>query len=560
MKSDQGTTIVIIVFSLLSVLLMVLCVVFYRSSSEKAQQLETATKKASDLEGSLRTANTDVETLKQIIGAASTVPVADIEASNKKYANQVEGTQDVVKGYTNLVDQLIAKLDGVNKELALANTAKVDLENKYAVLYADTQNQIKIHEDAAAADRKKLQEEQAKYTATMAQRSEVKQTLQNEYREMRESSEKSITQAKTEAAYAERKVQTINKANEILNQELSSLRSPVLTREDGRVVTVNQSSGIVNLDIGSASGLRNGITFAVFDPAEKNLSEARSKGSIEVSQILGPNRAEARILETVITDPIQKGDLIYTPVWKPGQHPIFVLSGRMVVRGFGSRSLDDTTREDDMKDVINLILANGGVVDYYTKSDGSVMKVDWKTDRHGKIVILGESPVRMKSISEDEDTGEIIKGEGDELSVETAFIVEGVGDPMSNTLMSNMKVLAEQAKLNGIRSITLPELLRQMGWRNAVPSQGYGSRANESDIISRPSKAMPVSQGSTVSPLYSQQADVAAKLSPGTVSPLYRKDGAVMKPSVGTVSPLYHKERKPVNVAPGEVSGIYGGN
>jgi len=542
MKSDQGTTIVMIIFILLSVLLMVLCWVFYSASKDYRQQFEAADTEKKSLEGSLRTANNDVDSLKQIIGAMPTVPVADIE---KKFQDQVKGMPDTTKGYTGLVDLLNSKLNGVSKELDNAKNTNLALQAKYDVLVTETQTQIKIHEDAALAARKELQDRQREYVESMATRKTIQQDLITEAKTTHENAVSAITQAKTEAAVAQRDRDSIAAVNEGLARTIGEYRTPILEREDGQVVSVNQLNGVVTLNIGSASGLRTGITFAVFDPSEKNLAEARPKGSIEISQILGPNRAEARILETVITEPIQRGDLIYTPVWKPGLHPRFVLSGRMIVQGFGSRSEDNTSVEDDLKDVINLIIANGGIVDYYMESDGTIMKVNTRIDAQGNIKILGREQANF-----------VTGGGGDEIRQDTAFLVVGSGDAMNSTLMSNMRILDGQAKLHGVRTITLPELLRRMGWKNAVPSQGYGSRANESDIAPRPTKPMPVSSG-VVSPLYSQQAGVQ-KSSPGTVSPLYR-DKAPMPPSPGTVSPLYQSDRKPVNASTGSVSGIYGG-
>ena len=557
MKSDQGIIITMIIFILLTILFMIVGYLCYTSSTKNFQELEAANKKVTELEGSLRSANNDVETLKQLVGAAATAAVADMETTNKKYATLVEGTQDTTKGYTNLLDQLIAKLNGVSKELADASKAKLALENDYKTLVERTDNKIKSQEDAVTVAQNKLKEEQEKYAKTLAERDAVKKTLENDYNKMRSDTEEAIRQVQMGKAIAEQNVKTISAANESLTKELDGLRSPVLEREDGRVVSVNQGNGIVTLDIGSASGLRNGTTFAVFDPAEKNLAEARSKGSIEISQILGPNRAEARILETVITDPIQKGDLIHTPVWKPGMHPRFVLSGRMVVPGFGSRSLDDTSREDDLKDVINLILANGGIVDYYMKDDGTMMKIDTRIDSRGVVQILGETQVNLHVVGDGAGKSE----GGAEIAQDTSFLILGKGDSLNNTLMANMKTLDDQARLHGVRSITLPELLRRMGWRSSTPSQGYGKRANESDLAARPIKPMPVSSGTPVSSLYTKQAEAVKTLtSPGTVSPIYRNDGPVVKPSVGTVSPLYHQERKPVKASNGVVSGIYGGN
>ena len=544
MKSDQGTTIVMIVFILLSVLLMVLCWVFYSASKDNLQRAEAAESQKNTAEGNLRTASNDVDTLKEIIGAAASVSASDIKEKFEEQA-QALGMPDAAKGFTGLVDFLNARLNGTRQELASANTEKLDWQAKYNALSDITQNKIRDLETVFAREKDKFNAIEKEYNESIAERERIKKQLIDENLQTYQRAENTVAQARIEKGIAERRLNENEQILEKQGNQLAELRTPVLEREDGKIVTVNQLNGIVTLDIGSASGLRNGITFEVFDPSEKNLAKATSKGSIEVSQILGPNRAEARILDTVITEPIMRGDLIYTPVWKPGMHPRFVLSGRMVVPGFGSRSEDNTSREDDLKDVINLILANGGIVDYYMRSDGTMMKVNTLIDSQGRIRILGEEPANF------------VRGEGgDEISLDTAFLVTGSPDPLNRVFMSNMQILGEQAKVYGVRSISLPELLRRMGWRNAVPTQGYGSRSNESDLAPQPSRPMPVSTG-VVSPLYSQQAEVAKRTSPGNVSPLYL-DKQPMKPSPGTVSPLYQSDRKPVNAANGRVSGIYG--
>ena len=76
--------------------------------------------------------------------------------------------------------------------------------------------------------------------------------------------------------------------------------------------------------------------------------------------------AEARIVEDKYGDPIITGDVIYTPVWRPGQQRHFALAGIMDINGDNKSELDLVRR---------LITMNGGVVD-------AIAEGDMKSERH----------------------------------------------------------------------------------------------------------------------------------------------------------------------------------
>lgn len=567
MRDNNGVMITMIVAILSAILFAVLSWLGYDSAKKNYLMYKDAEGKANQAQTALNAANQDVQTLKTIVGYPQSVDVATIktdhENSLNKYASDLTGNEEQ-KGYVPILNKVLSRLTAKENELAVSNQAKLDLEDKYNRFEAEKQREIDGYKSSINEAQTKLVNAEKEYNDSMSERKKVKEEIETRMKSEKEQAQSAIEFAKMETAISNRNLNELSKVNNALSKDIQEMKSPVLEKEDGKVLSVNQLLERVTINLGSASGLRPGITFDVFDPENRDAATAKSKGSIEITQIIGPDKAEASILNTDIHNPIMNGDLVYTPVWKPGIYPRFVLSGRMIVQGFGSRSMDDTGRENDLQDVINLIMSNGGIVDFYMNPDGTIVKVDNKIDSRGNTQITKESPANFITLSlNDLETGNFKKKAneiGDELRQDTAFLVVGQGDPMNNKLMSNMKVLDEQAKIHGIRIITLPELLRRMGWKNSTPTHGFGSRANESDLAPRPSKPMNVSRG-TVSQLYTDRQGNASDLlqSSGTVSQLYHKTASPKKTSPGTVSPLYHGERKPVRSSNGSVSGIYGG-
>src|SRR5262249_12727464 len=88
---------------------------------------------------------------------------------------------------------------------------------------------------------------------------------------------------------------------------------------DGHITWVDQKYKTVWVDLGSADGLRPQVTFAVAEAGLQDAAEAEQKGSIEITQIVGPHMAEAHITKDSATKPFVPGDRIFSQVWDRGR-------------------------------------------------------------------------------------------------------------------------------------------------------------------------------------------------------------------------------------------------
>ncbi len=523
MQRDQGIIITMVIFILLSLILAVLTYVGFNQSNKNFQLFSAADAEAKKNATDLRNKAQEADQLKQMIGYLPSIDTKTITDEHKTAAEifgaNIPGANEA-KGYRNMLLQFDATLKGKIKELADAVGVNQNLQAQYDAVVAQTtaeKSEYLAKMQKAVSD---LEEYRASFDKTVSDiRAEGQKTLE-ELTVVKTDAEAAINQTKAEIGVIEAQRDKISKANEVMIDQLKELKAPTFDREDGKVVTINQTSGVVIVNIGEASGIRPGITFSVYDPVNKKLPIAKSKASIEIVQVIGANTSEARITETMLTDPIQRGDLIYTPIWKPGSPPRFALCGKLAVGGIGLKEVDGTAYEDDLHDIINLVAANGGIVDCYMSLDGT---------------IVGE------------------------ITADTQFLVKGTGEGLDDAAMKSMFKLEKDAQLNGVREITLQDFLRRMGWKNFVPVRGFGSLATKYDLGAVPEiQPFPVARG-TVSPLYDDRG-LLPKAARGTLSPLYDKKDDVYPISRGTVSPLYNKDRLPVKPAKGtNVSGLYGG-
>jgi len=168
--------------------------------------------------------------------------------------------------------------------------------------------------------------------------------------------------------------------------EVRKLKGPVFKEKpDGEIVWADTSTGSVRINLGSADGLQRQVTFRVVDQAVTNVAEAKIKGRIEVTRIKEDHLSDARILDDELTDPILRGDKIYSPAWQKGHRLHFALAGLVDIGGDGT---------SDRSKLKSIIARNNGVVDAELLDDG---RVAGKMTLETQYLIKGDSPTDESS-------------------------------------------------------------------------------------------------------------------------------------------------------------------
>ena len=501
------------------------------NEAEARNEQRTAAQRASALEG-------EVRALKVLLRGADTLTQDAIQGEHAELiARTFPGEVPTAHPYHDAIVALNEERDRLRE---LVNTER----GRYAQLESDFNDVRSQHEGVVTSVREAL-------NRAVAEREEAQRAFNQSIADYEVQLRDAQTQQdRTLANAARMRHELTDRANqfEIDNREiretninlaslLEDVRNPNVEHPAGRIISVDQQAGLAYVNIGSADGLLVRTMFSVYpstvlgltfrtgsvgeeaiycDVCRRDIARDVSKASIEVTRILGPHRAEARILDDILTDPIMIGDVIYSPIWKPGQKVRFALTAGMYLPGSG---IDSGTEA-----IKRLIEMNGGIVDAWIE----------------ETVPLGEEHL-MGSISD-----------------LTNFIVvsEHVTRILDPEVAREQEALLANARNRAIKVISLEELLSRMAWRNVTPVYVFGEQEFMPDIM----RVVPTHQGEVrpsggaVSPAFTldnPNARVRAqdanppRTSPGIVAPLF--NGAAPPPpnSSGRTSELF-RPRSPV--------------
>ncbi|MCA9070604.1 MAG: hypothetical protein KDA84_16855, partial [Planctomycetaceae bacterium] len=242
-----------------------------------------------------------------------------------------------------------------------------------------------------------------------------------------------------EQAIAEKddRISRLVSINNVLQDRIKSATRTTFERPDGIVRWVDNSSHLVWINLGSADSLTVRTNFSVYKKnnrgvgvdTENSLKGPEDmKGSIEVTRILGPHLAEARILDEDYYDPIATNDPIYTPIWSPNQKEAFAFVGLI--------DLDDDGRSD--RELLHDILSSASAkVQVEVDDDGN--RNGGEIDEKTKFLVVGEIPALEDLTNEKEKEA-------------------------AKRIHAAHKDLKEEAREQGVRVVTLNDFMAFIGY------------------------------------------------------------------------------------------------
>jgi hypothetical protein len=456
-RENQGLQIALILFVMFTLIFGVTTFIFYKQYDEANTKAATAAQETAKAKQDLAAAQDWINDLKRILGFGATDKRDVInQEANKDMQVAAASLPEVDRVYRKVVQYLNDTVQKKNQALALAEAEKQQLQKQLADRERDANQRIKQHQDEV----QKTGADLAQVTAGYAkQRDEIKSVqdqlvterkkIADEAAEKEAALQKSLTEEQKKAKYTREVAIRYRSENEALTKESFEVAL-------GKVQWANQKTGRVFINLGDADGLRRLTSFGVFAANVTDIAKAEKKASIEVVDIMGPHLAEARITDDKPGNPIVPGDVIYTPIWRPGKLIHFALAGLLDLDGDGRSDLDR---------VRNIIAVNGAVVDAYQEPSGKIV---------GKI------------------------------TPETNYLVKGIppDEKSSRDFRKGFTGMIDEARANLVKEIRLEELLDRMGYRDTNRVTKFGPGSNPLDFRAKPPEGgLPVSSG-TVSPLF----------------------------------------------------------
>ena len=416
-NENQGLQIALIVFVMLTVLLIATTFLFFHKYDTQLEQSAKDQSDARKAQATLSKLEGELNDIKQLIGFApedATDKIrTDSEADWTKYADTLPKE---TRNYRAALGNLAQRVADVTKNLDVTQKAEQTLKDHNEVREAGNHKIVEEHVTVVTTTRDdisdrttKFQEDVQRLEKDKADLAKDRDKLQQEVDTLNEQNNKTVSKLTQDIALRDAQIDK-------LQATINKLRGQSEFVADGVIRKVNQRHGIVWINVGYDDNVPRQLGFSIYGIEENGGVSKQMKAKIEITRILGPHLAEARILEDEINDPIVPGDKIESPLWDPGNSQRFALAGFMDVDG------DD---QSDRSMIRDLIAMAGGTVD---------AELDY--------------------------TG---KEEG-EITLETRYLV--IGDLKDNVevKVGQLKAQAEQL---GVEVLSLEKFLEHIGWKDA---------------------------------------------------------------------------------------------
>jgi len=331
-RENQGLQIALIIFVMLTIVLSVTTYIFFdnwkKGKDELAGARNSLQTKTSEEAKAINERNelvvflghTPEEKHEEVKTKAHETLAKYALFSSKEVRDKIADFPKLATELANVIKAKDAENSGLNDK---ANKTEADMKTALDKL----EGQKKALDGKLAELSKANTDEAAKYAA--------ERTKWDEYKKNAEGA----IQAKNAAVIAEAdgragdsKKWTKEKADLLAviamqRKQLERLGDPQPTLTDGRVISVDEKTQIVYVNIGSADNLRRRVSFSVYDKSTNDTANAVKKGAIEIIEVIDAKHSKGRILENSVSDPILPGDLIESQLWYPGKTQKFALAG-----------------------------------------------------------------------------------------------------------------------------------------------------------------------------------------------------------------------------------------
>lgn len=498
-NKSTGLQIALVFTVMATIIALVVAFLEYRTATDTEAKLKTATDERTKASSAQQAAATDVGSLKAFLGYPNTGEVGKAEAEGeatvigqlKKAMTENAPTDVAQPTVLGTIQALGQKVNSLLSENASQAAEVIKLNNQIAALKGEYQSMVDRHEKAvkdaekvrqdAQASKEKEVEAKEKQLAEVTQKvSELQTDLQGTQQKLVQMDEK----AKSE-------IKDLRKINQGLLTEKEKRENYSFEVPSGQVQWVNTDTKLVWINRGEADALRKGTTFSVYKQINKGVARGRQdiKGAIEVTRIVGPHQAEARITRSENSNPIIPGDPIYTPLWTPGRKESFAIVGLIDIDNDG---ISDRHMLHELVDA-----ANGAIVDE-VDDEGVRHPTNGNIDVSTKFLVIGKIPDYSQANPNDKKA--------------------------YTDIADKQKKMRDQALEHGVRVVSLEDFLNYIGyepgrriWRPGISTK-WNLRLGSEGTAARPNPLPPPVSGGTTSPLYKEKTDLPTNESAGTRS------------------------------------------
>jgi hypothetical protein len=438
-----GIKIALIICIMFMIGFMVAFYLVFKDQKQFKDEAVAAKASANDSDRAAKDALEQITILKKVIGHEMDV-VGDSKDDTDK--NHVVGAMnDDIKTYggelaqTNYAATIVELRNQITNLSKERDQLKLDLQKERETLLATReqyQQQVSAHQKNRADAQADLE---TRITGSEKMITERDGQITRARRELSET-QLELQKQQESAAITEKNLKTkekdLIKLNDILRDDIENIKKVSFEKPDGEIRWVDNATKLAWINLGSDDNLPKQLSFSIYGPNNMGVARGQKdiKGALEVTRILGPHLAEARIVSVRdVVNPINPGDVIYTPLWQQGRIEYFSIVGMV--------DLDNDGLSD--RQLLHDIITSAGA------------KIDNEVDDEGNMI-------------------------GNGITVDTKFLITAaIPDPAGlppdskeleevKKIIQHRSELVEQARLNAVKRINLNDFLSYIGY---VPKQ-----------------------------------------------------------------------------------------
>jgi hypothetical protein len=416
----ESLGIALIIFVMLTFVLAVTTYVFYAQKSDAVAAKDAADEAARTASAAKSKAESDLAKLRKILGVGEQ-SLEDL-ATERNFDEQDETK---LNSFKKEIDELRAAIGQKDDRLKTIEADRDKLEQEKDKTVGDTRQrikeldaEIKQREDKIAELEKQFaadREEHVKQAKALIDkqeeansRAEALQNIQQAIAkgaefvsaasrpQFEEKAEDAIARLQLLFAELESRARLIQQQNDVLGRLRvadTDLQTRILNAVpaddridgfDGFVISVNELEQTVLLDFPTTSGIRPGLLFFVYDPAEQRPRISDRKGTVEVVRLEGRSLVRARIRSSSTSNLILRGDAVATNLWSPVEPLEVVIVGHVQI------DADSSTDEDSLAALV--ARAGGSVADAVGSRTSLVVDAGEPVLRAGALEARGWGP------------------------------------------------------------------------------------------------------------------------------------------------------------------------
>lgn len=491
-NESQGLKIAVAIFVSLSVILGVLSYFMYSEYAKASEQMAAAKSDAQQKTTAAAQALNDFKTLRDRAGYRALndpkavideitkdqqVLVDKINASAQEQIAAITKSQQAgasaaeLETYRGNLQQIVQRFqDESTQDPTFKSSLDTEADlvaNQARLVTALALDNVKLRSDLAQVDSVNKAELDVQTNAARKSSDDLNDQV-TKYEQIRQDQMVQIDRLQTERAQliaevdrltnqvAQSKEQYEGEITDLTNN-LRNLRTEVEKKEnvldvpDGKITYVDYGRKQVITNVKRSQGARPQMILSVFDADSPGLPTEKVKARIKLIQV-GEQESIGEIDEQMDPrSPLRAGDQLYSAAWSPNEPQRFALIGKIDMNQDG---------RDDRKDLIALIQAAGGTVEYDLPPPGVGAEKGELTPRAAWYVIDEREPIRTPGNSSD---------------------VEKMTEADS-TFHAKRTEAIRNAQRYGVRPLPIARLLASLGYSPGMMIPGKVEAANSAAI------------------------------------------------------------------------------